>query len=278
MPSELLQAAATRDLPTFLRLAFPPEWAGIAARIVETGAELADGPCPWAPRWSKIPPTVRRGADDLETAVKSVIYRVHDCLHQLWGLPHPGAFTDDDASYYKRAQMCGEVAVLTLTELVYCDGLRRRFPALEPMIRRRNATPLLDGPRLPLQGRSGPLAGKSVEQIAMRLDDLLHKQRRPRWVREDPVAMAFCDDYVPMLAEDRRQIDCNWAAMRAAGWTPEDAPKARFGRSLDGLELTVWMIRDFEHLLSSSTDVDQALAAFNRERRARIVLPPGWAS
>lgn len=265
---DLERAAATRDLETFLALAFPPEWAGIAARIVETGAVFADAPCKWAPRWSMIPPTVRVGGTPLETAAKSVIYRVHDCLHQLWGLPHPGNFDEDARYYYKRAQMCGEVAVLTLTEFVYCDTLRRRLPELADAIRRRNAVPLLDG----------PLAGRSVEQIAMRLDDLLHKQRRPQWVREHPVALAFVDDYVPMLEEDRRQIDANWAAMKAAGWTPDGAPKARFGPMLDGLELTVWMIADFHHLLSSSPDVDQALAAFNRERRANIRLPEGWVS
>lgn len=267
-PHRLLQAAETRDLEEFLRLAFPPEWAGIAARIIETGAEMAAEKCGWAPRWSKIPPTVRTGTADLETATKSVIFRVHDCLHQLWGLPHPGSFSVDDFYYYKRAQMCGEVAVLTLTEFVYCDYLRRQYRELANLIWSRNAIPMLEG----------PLAGKSTEQIAMRLDDILHKQRRPKWVRDNPYALAFVEDYVPMLEKDRHQIDQNWEAMKAANWLPEGAPKAKFGVGLDGLELTVWMIRDFEHLLSSSTDVDHALAQFNRERRARLVLPRGWVS
>jgi len=268
MSHPLQRASESRDLEEFLNLAFPSDWGGIAARIVETGAEMSVEKCGWAPRWSKIPPTVRKGSASIETAAKSVIFRVHDCLHQLWGLPHPGSFSEDDFYYYKRAQMCGEVAVLTLTEFVYCDYLRRQYPELAPLIWSRNAIPLLEG----------PMAGKSTEQVAMRLDDLLHKKSRPKWVRENPIALAFVEDYVPMLERDREQIDLNWAAMKAANWLPEGAPKAKFGPSLDGLELTVWMIRDFEHLISSSPDIDRALAAFNRERRARLVLPPGWAS
>lgn len=262
------RASESRTIEDFLSLAFPPEWGGIRARIIETGAEMAPEPCGWAPRWSLIPPTVRKGTGDLHTATKSVIYRIHDSLHQLWGLPHPGKYTIDDFYYFKRAQMCGEVAVLTLTEFVYCNYLRRQYPELEGFIRSRNAIPMMDT----------HLAGKSVEQIAMRLDDLLHKKSRPRWVREDPIATAFVDDYVPMLEKDRQQIDINWEAMKAAQWSPDGAPKARFGPGLDGLELTVWMIRDFEHLLSSSSDIDWPLAHFNRERRTKLVLPPGWVS
>lgn len=264
----LERAYQADNLRSFLTLAFPPEWAGVAARILETGAEFAPQPCAWAPRWSLIPRTVRRGTDDLSTAVKSVIFRVHDSIHQLWGLPHPGSFTKDDFYYYKRSQMCGEVAVLTLAEFVYCDYLRRRYPEITPDILRRNAIPL----------RDGALAGKSVEQIAARLDDLLHKQSVPRWVREDPTATAFVNDYVPMLERDRQQVDHNWVLMREAGWTPDGAPKARFGAGMDGLELTLWMIRDFQHQLDTSSDVDWALAAFNHERRSRLVLPTGWAS
>ena len=264
----ILQANASRDLAEFLTLAFPPEWGGIRARILETGAEMSAERTPWAPRWSMISPTVRKGTEDLDTATKSVIFRVHDCLHQLWGLPHPTAFSQEDFFYYKRAQMCGEVAVLTLTEFVYCDHLRRLYPEIASLIYSRNAVPLLET----------HLAGKSVAQIAMRLDDLLHKKSRPLWVRNDPIATAFVEDYVPMLETDRHQIDGNWNAMKEANWLPVGAPKAKFGPGLDGLELTVWMIDDFHHLLSSSPDVDWPLAHFNRERRRQLVLPPGWVS
>ncbi len=264
----LVRAVNALDLETFFSFAFPAAWQGIAARIIETGAEFSPEVCAWSPRWSSIPRTTRKGDSLLENAMKSVIFRVHDCLHQLWGLPHPGEFSEEDFYYFKRSQMCGEVAVLTLTEFVFCDHLRKRFPEIAPLLQRRNALALLDG----------PLAGKSVEQIATRLDALLHRNIRPKWVLDDPAALAFVKDYVPMLERDRQMVDHNWALMRAARWCPDVAPRAKFGPNLDGLELTLWMIRDFEHLLSSSPYVDRALAAFNRSRRSELVLPVGWMS
>ena len=53
----LTEAAQTHDLRKFMRLTFPPEWVGIEARIIETGAVMSETPCLWAPRWSPIPPT-----------------------------------------------------------------------------------------------------------------------------------------------------------------------------------------------------------------------------
>ena len=264
----LVRAAATTDIGEFMSLAFPENWVGIRARILETGAEMQEGSCRWAPRWSKIPSTVRTGQTSTGTAAKSVIFRVHDCLHQLWGLPHPRDFSEEEFYYYKRAQMCGEVAVLTLTEFVFCQHLYEEYPELRRILWNRNALPLLEG----------PLKQCNTEQVAMRLDGLLHKKVRPRWVREDEHATAFCDDYVPMLETDRQQIDMNWAAMKTANWLPTAAPKARFGRHLDGLELTLWMIQDFHHLLSSHGEPDLALVEFNRDRRRKLVLPDGWVS
>lgn len=262
-------AYLVRDVAIFLDLMFPPEWSGILARIVESGAEFSTGMCPWAPRWSPIPPTVRRGKTELATHVKSCMFRVHDCIHQLWGLPIPRGFTTDDFYLYKRAQMCGEVAVLTLTEFCFADHLFRRFaghPGVAETLLRRNAIPMLEG----------PLSGKTPLQIALRMDDLLHKKSRPRWVREHAPSTAFVDDYVPMLEFDRRDIDHNWALMKAANWKPEGAPNARYSVDLDGLELTSWMIEDFFHLRATDAVVDTALRDFNRERRRRIQLPDGW--
>lgn len=266
----LARAFATREIEEFLELFLPPAWRGVAARIVESGAQFSDDMCDWAPRWSKIPPTTRRGRTEPETALKSCLYRAHDCLHQLWGLPVPSERLDQrDAAELKRAQMCGEVAVLTLTEFdlaSYWYGRRDEAPWLAEALLRRNALPLA----------RGPLAGKSTAQIAQRLDDLLHKKSRPRWVKEMPEATAFVEDYVPMLEQDRANADHNWALMKAAGWRPAGAPNSRYASHLDGLELTQWMVADFFHLLDTDDVVDGPLRDFNRSRREGIRLPAGW--
>jgi len=262
-----LKAFDTRDLSTFMHLVFPREWDAVAARILESGATMSEEPVPWAPRWTPISPTVRTGKDQLETAVKSCLYRAHDCLHQLWGLPIPSPhMTEDDFFLYKRAQMCGEVAVLTLTEFALAGSIAANFPSLKPFLETRNAIGLLEG----------PLRGRSIPQIAARLDDLLHKKSRPRWVRESDMATRFVDDYVPMLEADRCLIDHNWNLMKKTGWYPIGLPNARYNPNLDGLELTMWMIEDFYHLLDTDPVMDAKLIAFNRERRSHTKLPEGW--
>ena len=77
-------------------------------------------------------------------------------------------------------------------------------------------------------------------------------------------------------------MDVNWNLLKAA-WEKDptffqNSPKASFGHNLDGLELTTWMIRDFELKLETSSEVDSALRAFNRKRRANIQLPAKWDS
>lgn len=261
------EAFHTTGIENFLRLIFPREWQPIQSRILESGATFSQEGCPWAPRWSKIPLTVRYGTTELETHVKSCIYRAHDCLHQLWGLPHPDPdFTQEGFYVYKRSQMCGEVAVLTLTEFVLCPLLLKAHPEIKDTIVKRNALAMLEG----------PLRGRSIEQIAARLDTLLHKKLRPAWVRQHPEAMAFCDDYVPMLQFDRDCIDHNWKLMQAAKWSNSRIPNAPYSQELDGLELTQWMIRDFFHQMDTGAATDYALVVFNQSRREDLVLPEGW--
>lgn len=267
MQYNFVKGFQSTQIEEFMEYVFPDSWQAVAARILETGAEFTDE-CVWAARWSKIPLTVRRGKTLEETAVKSCIYRLHDCLHQLWGLPVPSlSFTEEEFYVFKRAAMCGEVTVLTLTEFVFGKFVYDTFPEYRDLIWSRNAVPLIE---------NGPLSDKSNAEIAMRLDGLLHKKVRPRWVRQSPAATAFCDDYVPMLEKDRQFLDQHWLSMKEANWIPEQAPNSRYSSDLDGLELTIWMMEDFEHLRRTDNKVDEQLKLFNRERRSTIVLPYNW--
>ena len=259
-------AANSRDVFEFLDLMFPKHWQPIAARILETGVDFSDSLCAWAPRWSKIPPTIRSGKTDFESHVKSCIFRMHDFIHQLWGLPIPSDFSEEQFYLYKRAQMCGEVAVLTLTEFEFCNHLFNSFPETQEVILKRNAIPML----------KGPLQGKSILQIALRMDDLLHKKSRPKWVRDHKPSLNFIEDYVPMLEYDREDIDNNWEIMKKANWLPYGAPNARYNVNLDGLELTTWMINDFFHQMDTGLLFDKELRIFNKKRRDKIILPEDW--
>jgi hypothetical protein len=261
------EAYETRDIKTFLTLVFPENWAPIIARIVESGATFSESDCYWQPKWSKIQPTEKRGKTDMERYVKSCIYRAHDCIHQLWGVPLPIDFSEDEFYSYKRAQICGEVAVLTLIEFVLCKHFYDSNPDVRELLDNRNALPLL----------KTTFKDKSTLDIALRLDGVLHKKIRPRWVREDEVAIRFVEDYVPMLELDRNTVDHNWNLMKETNWkAPAQSPNVRYNNNHDGLELTAWMINDFYHLLGTSDIIDMGLCEFNRLRREKIILPNGW--
>lgn len=261
-----IKAAETKDVETFMRLMFPKEWAPIIARIIESGVEFSEE-CEWAPRWSNIPLTKKTGKSELEAAFKSCMYRIHDCFHQLWGLPIPqNNFSESDYYIFKRAQMCGEVAVLTLSEFILSKYLYDTYPEIREMIQKRCAIQMMEG----------PLKNKTPHEIAMRLDDILHKKNRPKWLREHIESTKFADYYVPMLEWDRQAIDHNWKSLKDSNFDFHDAPNSRYSENLDGLELTLWMITDFYHLLNTDCIVDKALANFNRERRKKIVLPESW--
>jgi hypothetical protein len=262
------EATTLRD---FLAHAFPSSLQGVAARILESGAEFSPTAVEWAPRWSGIPFTKRKAAaGGLEEKIATVLFRGHDCIHNLWGLPRVDPFNAEACFLYKRTQMCGEVAVLTLTEFVLAAAWARSNPLYGPVIDQRNALPLLDG----------PLAGLSPREIAARLDSVLHQRvgRPPAWVRCNPVASRFVEDYTRMLEADRASIDRCLLSMQEARWVAPQGPMFRPSPLMDGLELTLWMVDDFFHLARTSPEVDEDIAAFNRARRAAIQFPAGWSS
>ncbi len=112
----------------------------------------------FAPGWSFIPKTVRysKTANEEETYFKSMIFRVHDFMHQLWGLPIPGNFDDDkERQYFKRMWMCAEISVLTVVEFFYCQWLFDTQPHLRHFLIARNTL---------LFKRTTDLCNKTMEQ------------------------------------------------------------------------------------------------------------------
>jgi hypothetical protein len=265
--NNFVKAANTFDSKEFMDLIFPEEWAPITARIVESGVEMSLEMCDWYPRLSPIPNTQKKGKDIYEASLKTCLYKTHDFLHQLWGLPLPSLdFTEDDFYIYKRSQMCGEVAVLTISEFLFGQYIYDNFPDFRDFLRKRCAIPMLEG----------PFKNKSLIEIGMRMDSILHKKVKPRWLREHKESEMFANYYVPMLEGDRKGIDNNFSLMKDNKWIPFSAPNSRYSQSLDGLELTIWMLNDFQHLLHTDDKIDYELAKFNTSRRREIKFPEGW--
>ena len=267
MSKNLSLAAETEDIDEFMTLVFPPSWYPVKARILETGVTFGPADGLWAARWTPVPLTVKEGRVPLEADLKSCIFRAHDCLHQLWGLPHfTDSFSEDEYYLFKRANMCGEVAVLTLVEFYLCRYWVQQDPSLIAYLKRRCALDMMDG----------PFSHLSMSQVAIRLDGILHKKLRPRWLRSHEPSKEFADHYVPMLEEDREVCDYRWDLMKTEGWVPTGMPNSRYSQDLDGLELTAWMISDFLHLQGTDDVVDWGLREFNVQRRSGLRLPKGW--
>lgn len=266
----LEKAFNSTDLKEFIYEVFPDEWSPIAARIIESGAKYEETN-KFAPKWSSIPLTIRysRNNNITETYLKSIIFRIHDCIHQLWGLPIPETFDEENKYIFKRMWMCAEITTLTITEFIYCEWLYNTQIKLRSLLEDRNTL---------LFKWTTELKGKTYVQIAGRLDRLLHAKLIPKWVRDNKYGMIFINDYVPMLEQDRINIDHNWKLL--CEQTNKDylkkLPNQRYSRELDGSELTLWMIKDFNHLLNTDKMIDEELAKFNCERRSKVNLPDGW--
>lgn len=263
------KAMNSGDLANFMREIYPLNWGGLIARIIETGVKFSDDPNePWLIGVSNINKTYKTGTTFIDSLLKSVLFTSHDCLHQLWGLPNIKNFDDEDFNFFKRAQMCGEITVLTITEFILAKQLKKRCPELEGIIDKRNSTAMMK--------YGGPLYHISPVQLAARLDELLHKKITPDWIMGSEDGEKFLKHYVPMLQRDRDNIDANWEIMKKYNFIPNAMPNTRYSRKMTGLELTQWMIEDFMHIRNSDEIIDYELAEFNAQRRKRYPVPTEW--
>lgn len=255
--ADFLALSQERDLSLFLPAALPLQWSSVGSRILNSGARFGEEDVLWWAGWSDIPLTVRRGHSKEETALKSIIYRVHDAIHNLWPNPLPRSFSDGDRASFKRCIMSSEVAVLSIVEFGYCRWIYETFPDLRDLILRRRA--------LVTYG------WRSLRETARFLDAVLHRGDDVSDWSCVPEAVAFREDYFAMLGRDR--VDCDRAAISehrvewlaaTRGLAADVVPPV-----LDGLNTTLWMVDDFERCVAS-TEADVTCC------RPRLVLPTWW--
>lgn len=266
------------DLETFMRMTFPPHWESLIPRILETGA-IYEETSKFAPRWSPIPFTRRFGSAGKETSLKSIIFRVHDCLHQLWGLPIPKIGDDEKKNEkerisFKKMWMCAEMTVLTIIEFFYTQWLYDTQPYLREFLEKRNTL---------LFKHTTQLSNASMEETAIVLHQMLYEacddiDKLSLWIRENEYAMIFYKDFSEMFRQDRKNIDCNWVLLMQQEDKKylQNVPHQTYDKDLDGLQLTLWMIKHFNIMLGTGHDIDVGLMKYNQSRRQSVNLPDTW--
>lgn len=276
--TRFLSAFNSRDVEEFLFLCFPPAWSNAANRIIASGAQFGPIDAPWYAGWSTIPPTIRVGSTPEETAMKSIIYRVHDCIHNLWPNPLPSmfdSFDEEHRSSLKRAIISAEIAVLTITEFFYCKWIYNTYPELRECILKRRAISVYPS--------------DSMIETAVFLDAIL---RGGEWLwlwTTQPEAEEFQKDYVRMLDEDRKSADKCWEAIctHKDEWIKLSL-RCSAGRGLRGfvpphlgpLETTLFMVVDFQQS-AERKDTHPVLYTdyarkCNQENRQNFILPSWW--
>jgi hypothetical protein len=267
----IYQAFNTRDLEIFMNLMFPKSWKPVIYTILESGAIMSKDNCHWAPKWSMVPPTIRGNLqeNELDCMVRSCIFRVHDCIHNLWGLHMPGnMYSELDRINYKKSQMAGEIAVLGITEFVYCRHLLDMHPSLHKIIIERDA----------IKMTQGVMKNGSLDSIVLKLNQILYENIYPSWINSDVNTLNFINYYRPMLERDRQGVDNNWEILKINRQIQNNCSDDKYDNTLTGGELSLWMCRNFNMILNDkSKKLSSNVVEKNRMlRNASNVFPDNW--
>jgi len=163
---------------------------------------------------------------------------MHDLFHQISPVEVSGKYDEDSRVQFKKSSMCGEVAVLYLTEFRYAEALAEAKPEWEEDIRERKSLPLLD-----LMRRKGVLAWE--DQVAC-LDNLLYGDSFFPFLQGEPEVKDFIEDYWSMFERDRGFLDHNWELLKGDKWEPKRV--ISYDPTLNHLELTKHMVKIFLYI------------------------------
>lgn len=264
----IIKAYKSETLLEFMKELYPVNWGGICARIIETGVSFTEEDEPWLIGVSDIQKTVRKGNTYVESILKSVLFMAHDTFHNLWGLPYIKDFDLNNQEFFMKAQMCGEIAVLTVTEFILAKQIKKRHKELGSLIDKRNAVPMMN--------YGEELYHLSPRDLATRLESILKDGKYQKWIYNTDTGMNFFNDYIPMLQKDIRNILQNWDTMKRYNFIPNALCNNRYNSNMSSSELTQWMLDDFMHQRNSDGNIDYELSEFNRNRRKRMVVPTEW--
>jgi len=269
-------AYETDCILTFCNIMMGPSWSGIVARIMENGAQFnKHNKIDWLPGWSSISMTkkISKTNDSDEAIFKSLVYRFHDIIHNIWVFPNLKITSPKDEFLYKKIQMAGEVATLTITEFFWLSNLHREVPyKWKVFIEKRNAHKIYGVP--------------IKEEIIYDVGDyvsLMVGEGSIKGAFSGTASEDFASDYFRMLEEDRSMIDENLSLIKMNNWSPS-ANKfyipSRYDYDISEKKLVRSMLRNFmKYFENKRTSFNNSLRFSNLNRRyAMNPFPSGWRS
>jgi hypothetical protein len=255
----------------------PIQWSGVYSKIIENGASFGyNKKIDWLPGWSDISTTEKLSKkSDLDEAIfKSVVYRFHDVIHNIWIFPNIAIKDEHDAALYKKIQMAGEIATLAVTEFFWLSNLYYDISSdkYKEFIRKRNAQKIF----------GAKIKRMSIYSVAKHIS-LMAGEGSREGSFSGTICEDFASDYFRMLEEDRNMIDTNTFLIKKDGWSPssqelyippekdyESSEEAMIRRMLTYF-MKLYKNPNFEH--------NKNLRRLNLERKSKMnQFPIGWSS
>lgn len=235
---------------------FGVPWRNMITRGIQNGAYWSAPKGCWLAARTGIPVTKK------SNKFKEIIYQVHDWFHQHTPSLSPSNFDEREGVYWTTSQISGEIAVLAYTEFFFvADEVDRLWD--EEQAASRLALPFLS-----------KLQSPDVSEMADILYRLLVLGERPNWARSRE-AVAFLNDYQPMLDLDSRMIKRYWECISETKWST-NAPFVPDG-SIDGRADVQRHIQNIRKAVEQ-TCIRDPYAAFENQRIRRSFPLPPWST
>jgi hypothetical protein len=276
LSEDFKKAYNTKDVFEFCNIIMP-EWRGVVTKILENGTEFNSfEKSDWLPGWSSISLSKRLSKINVidDMIFKSVVYRFHDIIHNLWIFPNLKISNVEDELLYKKIQMAGEVTTLVITEFFWLCNLFDKIESdkYKQYIEKRNAYKIY---------------GKEIKNISIHeIGDyvsLMVGEGSKKDAFKNTLSEDFADDYYRMLENDRVMIDKNIKIIKKQNWTPANdnfyVPQ-KFMYDISEKDLVRFMLSEFMDLYENPKhNFNYANRNENLVRRRNMnKFPSGWAS
>lgn len=238
----------TQDVNKFVEIMTPKEWVNLVPVFKSLNLKF-EKDCGWIPGLTNIPLTTRGSdADFPNKVIRSVMFRYHDVLHNLWGQP-------TEKSTYVDVQIAGEFVVLVLSECWHGKLMYESSCAeVKEILECKEAIKLHDS----------FLVGKTKKQTALELESIFF--HGAEFTTTCKYTNKFINYFRPMLLQDFENSTSNLKLFEELGLKEECITKYKKDENM-----ICQMMDNFESLVKGEGDL-----LYTPIKHKLRKLPKGW--